>query len=47
MKQIISCHKGKCYEAKGKTAKFNDLFENKDFVSDIERDLWKNNFYGS
>jgi hypothetical protein len=46
MKQIISCHKGKCFETiKGSTPQFDDLFETDTIVDEIERDLWRNSGY--
>lgn len=47
MKESISCHEGKCFRVKtGAPRSFEELFENETFVDKIEKDIWKNNFYG-
>lgn len=46
MKDVV-CHNGKCWEEKGNIIPFDDLFEKDSIVDQIEKDLWRNNFYGN
>ncbi len=44
----IQCNNGKCWEVKkGNPVAFEDLFEDGSIVDNIEKDLWKHNFYGN
>ncbi len=46
MIQKVNCHDGKCWEEKKGRQSFEDLFEEGNIVQNINRDLWKKNFYG-
>lgn len=47
MTREVECHEGKCWEVKQKRVKFfDDLFPENNVVYNIEKDLWKKNFYG-
>ena len=43
----VACNNGKCWEVKKAKQDFEDLFESNNIVDEIEKDLWKNNFYGN
>lgn len=47
MTKEVLCNQGKCFEVSNKMIEsFDKLFEEKNIVEKIEKDLWKKNFYG-
>ncbi len=44
----IACHEGKCREEeKTNAGKIEEMFESENIVDQIEKELWKQNFYGN
>jgi len=46
MEKEVLCQSGKCWEVKKGKRDFEDLFESNNIVDEIEKELWKTNFYG-
>ena len=46
MIQRVACHNGKCWEEKKGVYHFEELFRDGNIVDNIEKDLWKYEFYG-
>ncbi len=47
MIQDVICNGNECREFDGKKEFFENLFGDSNIVYGIEKDLWRNNFYGN